>query len=220
MSAPSTLVTRYGIPVAIAWSGLVLSSFVFSRVAETTQIDPVRGSLTFLGVPAISFLGFIVLRLARRRVGAEAGRGEDVVVAWVMTFLLGMHCVVLGLALRLIESVQHAVPLAVGLLVVGLGPVLGTLEYKSAMGVRTKATLASPKAWAKTHRLIGFAFPIAGIAGFCGFWVPGVLGLAVSLLPPVIALAVVIGYAATLPIVDEQPVEEDRPNDDGDAQSP
>lgn len=213
--APSTALTRVALPLAILWSGLLLSAFVYSRLPENTQLDPLRGFISFLAVPAISLVGFGAIRLARRKVGAVAGRGEDLVVAWVMTFLLGMHCLVLALSVGMIDSLERALPFATALLFVGLGPVLATLEHKSAMGIRTRATLASPAAWASTHRLLGWLFPIAGMAGLSAWWLSGWAALAVAVLPGVTALAAVIAYGQTRAI---SPVEhgaaESRPNED------
>jgi len=210
--------------MAIIWSGFVLSAFVYGRLPETVHLQLIAGLVTFLGVPLLSLLGFIVLRLVRRKVGAPPSRGEDLVVAWVMTFLLGIHCLVVGLSLGIIDSLERGLPLATGLLFVGLGPVLGTLEHGSAMGIRTRATLASREAWVKTHRLLGVLFPIAGVAGFCGWWLSGFTALAVSVLPGVSALAVVIAYAATQRAEPDPPGEDegeaDRPKEDGDVRSP
>ncbi|MCK6552831.1 SdpI family protein, partial [Myxococcota bacterium] len=169
--APSTVLTRVALPLGIIWTGVLSSAFVFSRLPEGVTVDPARGAATFGGVPVLSVLALVGLRLARRGVGAGRGRGEDLVVAWVMTFLLGVHCLVLALSIGIIDALERALPIATGLLFIGLGPVLATLEHQSAMGIRTAATLASPAAWRRTHHIAGYAFPLAGIASFTGAFV-------------------------------------------------
>lgn len=66
----STVLTRVALPVAIVWTGVLLSAFVFSRLPEGVAVDPARGLATFAGVPILSIVGLLALRLARRGVGA------------------------------------------------------------------------------------------------------------------------------------------------------
>lgn len=204
-SVPGSTVTRLVIPVGIAWAGLLLSAFVYTRLPEATRegLAPARVAATFLAVPLMSLAALMLLRAVRGRVGAEPRRSEDVVVAWVMTFFLGIHCLVLALALRLIGDLATALPIATGLLFIGLGPALGALEPGSAMGIRTRATLASPELWRSVHRALALLFPLAGVAGFAGAWLPPPLGVWVAVLPGVIALAGATTYAATRPVRDE-----------------
>ena len=61
------------------------------------------------------------------------------------------------------------IPLLIGLLLLVLGSVMGTIQPNWFVGVRTPWTLSSRLSWRKTHRLAGYLFVVMGlvIAG-CG----------------------------------------------------
>jgi uncharacterized membrane protein len=61
-------------------------------------------------------------------------------------------------------NISTFVMVAVGLLLMVLGNFLGKVRKNFFIGIRTPWTLASDEVWAKTHRLGGWCFVIAGIA--------------------------------------------------------
>lgn len=60
-------------------------------------------------------------------------------------------------------NVTTYVLIAVGFLLVVLGNFLGKVRKNFFLGIRTPWTLASDEVWAKTHRLGGWCFVVAGI---------------------------------------------------------
>jgi uncharacterized membrane protein len=60
-------------------------------------------------------------------------------------------------------DISSFVFVAVGLLFMVMGNVLGKVRKNFFLGIRTPWTLASDEVWAKTHRLGGWCFVIAGI---------------------------------------------------------
>ncbi len=60
-------------------------------------------------------------------------------------------------------NISTVVMVAVGLLLMVLGNFLGKVRKNFFIGIRTPWTLASDEVWAKTHRLGGWCFVIAGL---------------------------------------------------------
>ena len=60
-------------------------------------------------------------------------------------------------------DISTLVYVAVGFLLVVMGNFLGKVRKNFFLGIRTPWTLASDEVWAKTHRLGGWCFVVAGI---------------------------------------------------------
>lgn len=69
-------------------------------------------------------------------------------------------------------SMQVVAPLAVGLLFVVLGSVMGKIRPNWFVGIRTPWTISSKVAWVRTHRLGGWLFIALGL----GFVATGLVG--------------------------------------------
>jgi uncharacterized membrane protein len=61
-------------------------------------------------------------------------------------------------------SMEVVAPLAVGVLFVVLGSVMGKIRPNWFVGVRTPWTISSKVAWVRTHRLGGWLFIVLGLA--------------------------------------------------------
>jgi uncharacterized membrane protein len=61
-------------------------------------------------------------------------------------------------------NISTVVMVAVGLLLMVLGNFMGKVRKNFFIGIRTPWTLASDEVWAKTHRLGGWCFVLAGAA--------------------------------------------------------
>ncbi len=84
-------------------------------------------------------------------------------------------------------------PVGVGALFVVLGAAMGKIRPNYTLGIRTPWTLASKRAWTRTHRLGGFGFVLAGLAlVVTGLAAPGLAGA--TLLASVLLL--VVGLSA------------------------
>lgn len=213
-SAPaSTAGTRWFIPAGIAWCGLLLSAWVYTKKLDepAREVTP-KLLLAFLGTPVFSLLLLILLRVMARRSTSEPSRAGDVLIIWVLAFLFCVHASVLAGAIGMFPLIR-AVPVATALLLIGLGPVLGSLEPNSAMGLRTRRTLASAAAWHATHRAAAKMFVAAGIVGLSALFLEGRWVLIAAVVPAILAVVLAIIHAAWGPNEEEQP--DPRPNDDG-----
>lgn len=187
----STWWTRWGLPVAVVWGSAMLSAWVHtSKLPPGTPDLGWRGAAFFLTGPVVQVLALIGLRRALTR--GTPSRNADLVVLWLMAFLFGIHAAVLAVGIGLLTSLAAAVPLAVAFLFLGFGPALALLEPGSALGIRTRATLADPVAWRKTHRFAAFAFVLAGLLAPAGLWFEGMLSLYVAIVPALLAVSAAI----------------------------
>jgi uncharacterized membrane protein len=214
---PSTTATRWFLPLAVIWAGLLLSAWVFTKkIPEEVRTDNTeRLVVTLLAVPLVSTLVLVVLRAIGKKKQA-ASRAGDMLVVWIMAFLFVVHASVLAVAIGMIESLDRTVPAATGVLMVGLGLVLFGLEPGSAMGIRTKATLGSEAVWRRTHQLAAKLFAAAGIVALGGLLVEGAAVVAVAVLPGALALVISIAYASKIEPEDESEPEPERPKHDED----
>ncbi len=196
---PSTLTTRWFLPLLVIWSSVLLSAWVYTnRVPEDLRkAGGSRMIITFGVVPAASLVVFLILR-AVGRAKQRSSRSSDVLVLWITAFLFAVHASVLAVAIGMISSLDRAIPAATGLLMFGMGPVLFALEPGSAMGIRTRATLGNEDVWRRTHRLAGKLFMGAGAVGLLGLLFEGPLLVAIAIAPAVIALVISMVYASRL----------------------
>ena len=84
----------------------------------------------------------------------------------LMTASVVFGCVVGVAAIRAALGAEHnistIVMVSVGLLFMLIGNFLGKVRKNFFLGIRTPWTLASDEVWAKTHRLGGWCFVVAG----------------------------------------------------------
>jgi uncharacterized membrane protein len=193
--APSTTLTRWGLPLAQLWAAVLLSAYVHTELLGGSP--PLTAGLlaTLVGTPAAGLGILLALRATAARAGGATRRSDDLVVSWVMTFLFALHAALLAVAVGLLSALTPAVVVAASGLFIGLGPLLAALEPGSPMGLRTRATLASPAVWGATHRLAGRALSLAGALGLLGLAVQGPAALYLAVLPATAALvlAAVVG---------------------------
>jgi uncharacterized membrane protein len=190
------VLTRWVLPLSIGWAELLLAAFVFSRLPPHPGASGERMAATFLGVPMLTFAAFGVFRIAAKRNPHETGRSEDLAILWILAFLFGVHALVLAMAIGMLRSLQSAMPIAICVLLMGLGPVMAQLEPNSAMGIRTKLTLSSGSAWTKVHRVTGALFATAGVIALVGLWFEGWMLIAISLAPALLALLAGVVYGS------------------------
>lgn len=101
---------------------------------------------------------------------------------WVLMAGMGRH-----------PSMLSHLAIGVGLLLVVLGNSLGKLPQNGMVGIRTPWTLADKEVWARTQRVGGWLFVLAGVVmaatGFSGFGMgPGLIAIGA-------AAVVSVGYS-------------------------
>jgi uncharacterized membrane protein len=109
------------------------------------------------------------------------------------------------------EGLPHV---AVGALLVVFGSVMGKLRPNWFVGIRTPWTLASKRAWLKTHRLGGWLFIAWGVVEMLVGWlVPSASGLTPALALVLLAILVVYSYLVWHDDPDKLPAAGTRPAD-------
>jgi uncharacterized membrane protein len=120
-------------------------------------------------------------------------RATDIITLAVVLMLAGVAAVVLLSASGSDVPVVTVITLLVGGLFVVVGNYLGKVRRNFFVGIRTPWTLASDEVWARTHRVGGWLFVLAGIAIIAS------AGGSRQLLPVVLLAAV--GTAALISVV-------------------
>jgi uncharacterized membrane protein len=124
------------------------------------------GVMTLMALPLVSYA---ILKLLPRisPAGFEMDRFQNVtdVINLALTLMLaGTGAVVLLAASGSDVPVITVVTLLVGGLFVVIGNYMGKVRRNFFIGIRTPWTLASDEVWARTHRVGGWLFVLAGIA--------------------------------------------------------
>jgi len=85
-------------------------------------------------------------------------------------------------------------PIAAGLLFIGVGILCENTRRNWSIGIRTPWTLSSDKVWDKTHRVGGKLFKIAGVISIVGIFFQGYAVFFV-LIPAILVAAYTIVYS-------------------------
>jgi len=105
---------------------------------------------------------------------------------------------------QLYASFNHALPMAsiievgMGVMFVVLGNYLGRVKRNWTMGVRFGWTLSDDVVWAKTNRLAGRLFVVAGVLAIVAGFLPPLVGVGLILVPALVILPVTYIYSMRL----------------------
>jgi uncharacterized membrane protein len=113
----------------------------------------------------------------------------EIIVSLSMTFMLGMHLMLLAIATGTDMPVARIIPAAVGAFFIVIGVLLPRAHPNWFIGIRTPWTLSSDVAWEKTHRFGGLLFVASGV-----------VTILAALAAPGVATWVLIATAATATI--------------------
>ena len=136
------------------------------------------------GVFALPFImlvlhGFLELlpRLARSVPRSSFGRVYDLVHSITLAFLLFVTMITLRAAAGEKVPMVQALGVALGLLLIVIGNLLGKVRRNFFLGIRTPWTLANDEVWLRTHRLGGKTFVIGGAVVIVGVALGANIGL-------------------------------------------
>jgi uncharacterized membrane protein len=90
------------------------------------------------------------------------------------------------------------VEVATGVMLVVIGNYMGRVKRNWTMGVRTRWTLSDDTVWAKTNRLGGRLFIVAGVLAIVGAFMPPLVSVALIIAPLFVILPVVYFYSMNL----------------------
>ena len=116
----------------------------------------------------------------------------------VLVFLAAAHVLVLGLGLGWDVDPVQAMLIGMGLLFVGIGPLLPRISSNRWTGIRTPWTLSNETVWRRTHRIGGYTVASAGLlvaaAAFlphpARLWVSALAFLAMVMIPVVYSYSI------------------------------
>lgn len=134
------------------------------------QVDRYGGRFEGLLLMPLFALGLYVLMLVLPRIDPGRAnyarfRGAYNAIRIVLVALFGVFDFVLQRsALTGPVNIGRIAPLAMGILFVFLGGVLGKIRPNWFVGIRTPWTLSSKLAWVRTHRVGGWLFMLVGLA--------------------------------------------------------
>ena len=145
-----------------------LAGYVLGAVALSGG-GPVDAMAAFLLPTAIVAID-VLLRLLSQAPGDEPAEARlavvDAMVARIAVFVVGVHAAVLAALLGWVprgDWVIRAVPLMLGLTMVGIGNLLPRTRPNAAIGIRTRRTLADRACWIRTHRDAGYLIVASGL---------------------------------------------------------
>jgi uncharacterized membrane protein len=151
--------------------------------------------VTMIALPLAGCAMHVIFELLPRisRTGFEMDRFEsvtDIITLSLTLMLAGVAAVLLLSASGTDVPVITVITLLVGGLFIVIGNYLGKVRRNFFIGIRTPWTLASDEVWARTHRVGGWLFVLAGIAIIASVGSPRPL-LPVVLLVPIGSAAVI-----------------------------
>lgn len=195
-SAPSNRMTRWFAPLLLIWAQLLLSGWVYAgRLPEDAKAFSLTLLLVLLGTPCLSLVFWVLLFRFSNRPPEAKTRSGDLLTVWILTFLFGVQACFLATAIGVLPSMHQALGVTLAVLWIGLGPLLGELEFRHVMGIRTRATLGSQRVWQSTHRLAARLFPVAGLFGLSALLSPRRAMLLAPLIPAVAVVFALIYHA-------------------------
>lgn len=150
------------------------------------------GVAALLSVPVVSWLLFKIIPVISPRGFRTDGFADVVNVLMAVTVVFGsvIGIVALLTAQGALFNISDFVLGAVGVLLMLIGNYMGKMRKNFFIGIRTPWTLASDEVWAKTHRVGGWCFVLAGLL---------LLTAALAGINPNITVAVVVA-AALIPV--------------------
>lgn len=113
----------------------------------------------------------------------------EILIITIMTFMLGVHLLVLANALGRNVSIERLIPIGVAVLFMVIGNLLPRTRPNWFIGIRTPWTLSSDRVWERTHRLGGHLFVAAGV-----------VTLLTALVAPTVAIRVLISGAVIISV--------------------
>lgn len=119
-------------------------------------------------LPAIAACIVLLLRLGGGVLPAAwrdrlAASPTSTVSALTASLLCSLQCVVLYAAIAKPPTVAVSLGLVLGVFWVVLGLVMPRVRRNPWIGIRTAWTLSSDENWARTHRIAGYTFVVAGV---------------------------------------------------------
>jgi uncharacterized membrane protein len=145
-------------------------------------------------IAGIALLGTVLPALAPRGFGVTGfSRAFDLIVLALIGFVAFIALAIDAEAFGLPVSTNHLIGVALGILVIAIGNVMGKTRRNFFIGFRTPWTLASEEVWSRTHRFGGRLLVVCGLM-FCAAAALGA-GLAIPLITTLAACLATVVYS-------------------------
>jgi uncharacterized membrane protein len=180
-------------PMFLAGAMLGVSAAMYPKLPERIpthwnihgQIDsygPKNVALFLMPLVMVAILG--IMRALpkidpRKENYARMAGAYDAVVNAAITVMAVVHVATMAAALGMNVSMQRIMPAIVGIMLIVVGNVLPQARPNWFFGIRTPWTLSNDRVWERTHRVGGYLFVIAGVAGIASVALPFFAGFAV-----------------------------------------
>ena len=165
---------------------IVFSVAGYSRLPETVPVhwglsgEPDRYGSRLEGaflMPSIMVVMLVLLQWLPSRDPRAANIAKfrdsyDLMVVALVTFMAGLHVVLLGTSLGWAVNVTMVVLIAVGVLFLLIGNMLPRARSNFIFGIRTPWTLSSDAVWTRSHRLGGYVMVAAGLFTIASAFMP------------------------------------------------
>jgi hypothetical protein len=165
--------------LAVVAVGYVLGAVVYSWLPAVSirpgqPIPFGRPLLAFL-LPTAALLVSVLFRSLWQRDPIRSRSASDettyqAITFRIVLFILAIHAVVLsgllsvaGVIPPIASGLARAVPILLGLGLVGVGNLLPRMKPNLVIGIRTAGTLADPGIWMRTNRMAGYVAVGLGI---------------------------------------------------------
>jgi len=114
-------------------------------------------------IPIVAMIVLAIMKVVGRRGVAPAAEAFEATLIGVAGVLLVAEAMLIWRAEHPGFDVMRPVALAVGVLLLVLGNVLGKARHNAVFGLRTPWTLADARVWDKTHRFAGRGLVLGGL---------------------------------------------------------
>lgn len=164
-------------PIALIVLAYAAGIVVFGRLPErvATHFDGYGNpngwtsrAVTVLLLPTIALLIWPILRFLPRIDPRRANYDKmqstyDIVVNLALSVIVGVHLMLLGVALGMPIRIERVFPVMIGIVLVVIGNLLPRARPNWWFGIRTPWTLSSDRVWERTHRVGGYLMMAAGV---------------------------------------------------------
>jgi uncharacterized membrane protein len=115
-----------------------------------------------MAVMLLAFRAFPLIDPRRENYPKFAGAYEGILIL-ILLFMLALHFSLLASMLHRGIAIMRLLPVAIGLLLIGIGVLLPKARANWFIGIRTPWTLSSDRVWERTHRVSGVVMIITGV---------------------------------------------------------
>lgn len=138
---------------------------------------------------AVALMAVLPLISAATRIPEASRSAYAITAVAVVLVLAAAHAMIIAHAIGVAVPVLRWMTGVVGLMLIVTGNYASRIRPNAIYGVRTPWTLADPEVWAKTHRLYAWLSVLLGL---------GLVAVALTSVPPLVAASALIGAIAIL----------------------